>query len=151
MLNNDFKEFARLLGAHHVEYMVVGGYAMMAHGHPRFTGDIDFWVRPSEQNAQALVRCLDEFGMSALGLTEQDFLKTDVVIQLGYAPMRIDLMTSISGVDFDEAYPQRLQIQMQGIVLSVIGLEAFIQNKKTVGRHKDLGDIEMITGRPMAD
>lgn len=146
MINKNFKEFAQLLNANHVEYMVVGGYALWAHGHPRYTGDIDFWIKPEAENARRLLRCLEAFGFGSLNLKQQEFEQVDAVIQLGYPPTRIDLMTSISGVQFDEAYAHRIIVNLDGLELSVIGLQEFIRNKKTIGRHKDLGDIEAVTG-----
>src|SRR5580693_7438002 len=100
MLNKDFKEFVELLNANGVEYLVVGGYALAAHGHPRATGDIDFWVGKAPGNIAKLLDVLAAFGFASLGLAESDFLKEDAVIQLGHPPARIDLMTSIDGVLF---------------------------------------------------
>lgn len=146
MINKNFKEFAQLLNANHVEYMVVGGYAMWAYGHPRYTGDIDFWIKPEAENARRLLCCLEEFGFGSLNLKQQEFEQVDAVIQLGFPPARIDLMTSISGVQFDEAFAHRIVVNLDGLELSVIGLQEFIVNKKAIGRHKDLGDIEAVTG-----
>ena len=103
MLNRDFKEFAELLNAEGVEYLVVGGYALAAHGHPRYTGDIDFWLRPSSENIDRLLKVLRRFGFESLGLKAADF-GPDSVVQLGQPPRRIDLLTSIDGVEFDACW-----------------------------------------------
>jgi hypothetical protein len=144
MLNRDFKEFAALLNAKDVEYLVVGGYALAAHGHPRYTGDIDFWIRPTQLNIDRLLAALNDFGFGSLGLTAKDF-DTDTVIQLGHAPRRIDLLTAIDGVEFDVCYARRERVELAGISLSIIGLEDFKTNKLASGRLKDLADVESLT------
>ena len=144
MLNKDFKEFAELLNASGVEYLVVGGYALAAHGHPRATGDIDFWINKAPGNVAKLLDVLKAFGFASLGLTESDFTKEDAVIQLGYPPARIDLMTSIDGVLFEECFARRQTVTLAGVALSLIGLEDFRANKKAVGRLKDLADLEAL-------
>ena len=141
MLNKDFKEFAQLLNANAVEYMVVGGYALMAHGHPRYTGDIDFWVNPVPSNIARLLTTLEQFGFASVGLKSQDFLVQDAVIQLGFPPARIDLMVSISGVEFKSAYSARLDVELDGLLISVINRADFIRNKQALGRLKDLSDL----------
>jgi hypothetical protein len=144
LLNKDFKEFAQLLNAHGVEYLIVGGYALMAHGHVRYTGDIDFWVNPAIENANRLMQVLNEFGMGSLGI-ERDTLSTaDTVIQMGYPPARIDLMTSIEGVEFTQAYPEALRVMIDGIALTIISKEHFLKNKRALGRYKDLADVEAL-------
>ncbi len=148
MLNKDFKEFVELLNARGVEYMVVGGYALAAHGHPRATGDIDFWVGKSSDNIARLLAALGDFGFASLGLTEADFLKDDAVVQLGYPPARIDLMTSIDGVSFDACFARRKSVILGGMSLPFIGLEDFRANKKASGRLKDLADLEAIQDDP---
>lgn len=145
MLNKDFKEFVELLNANQVEYLVVGGYALMVHGHPRYTGDIDFWVKPTEHNIFKLLRALNEFGFASVGLTAADFLKPEAVIQLGYPPARIDLMASITGVEFAAAYTARLAVLIDGVSLAVINRADFIRNKLAAGRFKDLGDVEALS------
>ena len=105
MLNNDFKEFIQLLNVHSVRYLVVGGYAVAFHGHPRYTKDIDIWILLDKTNAKKMLDVLNVFGFSSLGLTEDDFLKKDNIIQLGNPPNRIDILTDLSGVIFDECYP----------------------------------------------
>ena len=143
MLNRDFKEFAELLNARSVDYMVVGGYALAAHGHPRYTGDIDFWVRPTPDNIARLLNALDDFGFGSLGLVASDFT-VDNVIQLGQPPRRIDLMTAIDGVSFETCFARRERIELAGVRLSIIGLEDFKTNKRSAGRLKDLADLESL-------
>lgn len=141
MLNRDFREFVGLLHARAVEYLVVGGYALAAHGHPRYTGDIDFWIRPGPGNLQRLLQALQDFGFGSLGLSTQDFTP-DAVVQLGQPPRRIDLMTTIDGVDFDRCYERRETVELEGVRLDIIGLEDFKANKRARGRLKDLADLE---------
>ena len=143
MLNRDFKEFAELLNAHGVEYLVVGGYALAAHGHPRYTGDIDFWVRPSADNLERLLVALEQFGFGSLGLRVADF-NGDSVVQLGQPPRRIDLLSAIDGVDFEACFRRREQVDLAGVRLNIIGLEDFKANKRASGRLKDLADLESL-------
>ena len=143
MLNRDFKEFAELLGARGVEYLVVGGYALAAHGHPRYTGDIDFWVRPESRNLARLLDALRDFGFGSLGLTLADFTD-DTVIQLGQPPRRVDLLTAIDGVTFDACFARREAVDFAGVRLNIIGLEDFKANKRAAGRLKDLADLESL-------
>jgi hypothetical protein len=148
MLNRDFKEFVELLGSAQVEYLVVGGYALAAHGHPRYTGDMDIWVRPKPDNIGRLLQALQAFGFGSLGLTAADFLVPEAVIQLGYPPARIDLLTSIDGVTFDDCYPRRMMISLAGLELPIIHLADFRTNKLASGRAKDLADLESLDGPP---
>jgi hypothetical protein len=143
MLNSDFKEFAELLNAKGVDYLVVGGYALAAHGHPRYTGDIDFWVRATPDNITRLLRSLDDFGFGSLGLTASDF-STDTVVQLGQPPRRIDLLTAIDGVSFEDCFARREQVELAGVPLNIIGLADFKTNKRATGRLKDLADLESL-------
>jgi len=141
MLNRDFKEFAESLHARGVEYLIIGGYALAAHGHPRYTGDIDFWIRPTPDNLERLLTALKDFGFGSPGLATHDFTP-DAVIQLGQPPRRIDLMTKIDGVDFDRCYARRETVELAGLRLKIIGLEDFKANKRATGRLKDLADLE---------
>lgn len=143
MLNRDFKEFVGLLNARSVDYLVIGGYALAAHGHPRYTGDIDFWVRPSAQNIARLLDVLQDFGFGSLGLVASDF-SLDAVVQLGQPPRRIDLLTAIDGVEFDECFVRREQVELADVRLNIIGLEDFKINKRASGRTKDLADLESL-------
>jgi predicted nucleotidyltransferase len=143
MLNRDFREFAGLLDARGVDYLIVGGYALAAHGHPRYTGDIDFWVRPEPQNIARLLQALQDFGFGSLGLSAADFV-ADSVVQLGQPPRRIDLLTSIDGVDFAACFTRRDSVVVDGVRLDIIGLEDFKTNKRAAGRLKDLADLESL-------
>lgn len=144
MLNKDFREFVELLDSGGVEYLVVGGYALAAHGHPRYTGDLDIWIRSTPENADRLLHALSSFGFGGLGLKREDFLQPGAVVQLGYPPSRIDLLTGLSGVDFDACYPKRVEMTIAGVRLPIIGLEEFRANKRASGRAKDLADLESL-------
>ena len=151
MLNRDFKEFAELLNAKGVDYLVVGGYALAAHGHPRYTGDINFWLRPASDNLVRLLAVLQDFGFGSLGLTAADF-DGDSVIQLGQPPRRIDLLTAIDGVVFGDCWARRETVELAGVRLPVIGIDDFKTNKRASGRLKDLADLESLeTGSNPAD
>ncbi|MDG0853874.1 hypothetical protein [Roseateles puraquae] len=143
MLNPDFKEFAELLNAHRVDYLVVGGYALAAHGHPRYTGDIDFWIDRTDPNIERLLAALRDFGFESLGLSVADF-GPDAVIQLGQPPRRIDLLMGIDGVQFTDCHARREVIVVDGVALSFIGLDDFKQNKRATGRLKDLADLDAL-------
>lgn len=144
MLNKDFKEFVGLLNSIGVEYLVVGGYALAAHGHPRYTGDLDLWVHPTQGNLGKLLETLKSFGFGELGLTADDFVQPGAIVQLGYPPSRIDLLTAIDGVEFDACYARRLSMNIAGVDLPIIGLEEFRANKRAAGRAKDLADLEAL-------
>ncbi len=144
-LSQDLKEFLQLLETHQVEYLVVGGFAVAAHGHPRYTKDIDLWVRPSAENARKLVNCLQEFGFASFGIKAEDFLEPDVVIQLGHPPNRIDLLTQPSGVDFEAFYSNRVRTLLEGVPVNLIDLESLKANKRASGRHQDLADLENLS------
>ena len=144
MLNKDFKEFVGLLNSTGVEYLIVGGYALAAYGHPRYTGDLDIWLRRTPGNAAKAISALDSFGFGALGLTAGDFVNPDSVVQLGYPPSRIDLLTAIDGVDFDACYLSRMIVLIDAVELPFIGIEDFRTNKRAAGRTKDLADLESL-------
>ena len=148
MLNKDFKEFVGLLDSTNVEYLLVGGYALAAHGHPRYTGDIDFWVNPTPENAARLMQALTAFGFGGLGLTRDDFMQPDAVVQLGYPPARIDLLTAIDGVSFDACYARRRRLRVDGVELSLIDVDDLRANKRASGRLKDLADLEALDAAP---
>ena len=150
MLNSDFKEFAELLNARGVEYLVVGGYALAAHGHPRYTGDIDFWVSHEAGNIERLLAVLQDFGFGSLGLAAKDF-SADTVVQLGQPPRRIDLLTSIDGVVFADCWPRRETVNVDGVALHLIGREDFVANKQAAGRWQDLADLAALRGEERPD
>jgi len=132
-----------LLNAHAVEYVVVGSYALSFHGHPRATGDMDIWIRRTPDNAARVVKALADFGFAGLGFTSQDLLE-EKVIQLGMPPVRIDLMTELDGLTPDEVWNGRAAGRFGDVPVFFIGREAFIRNKRALGRHKDLADLEAL-------
>ncbi len=147
MLNRDFKEFAGSFNANGVEYLLVGGYALAAHGHPRYTGDINFWISPAPANIQRVLRALRDFGFESLGLTAADF-GGDTVIQLGQPPSRIDLVTAVDGVEYEVCWARKESVNLDGLVLHLIGLEDFKANKRATGRLKDQADLEALERKP---
>lgn len=142
MLNSDYKDMLCALSGERVKFLLVGAYAMAVHGYPRATMDIDFWVLPSPENAEAIMRALKRFGAPVENLTCQDFQTEDLVFQIGVAPRRIDIITTASGLQFDEAYKRSISMDLDGIKLRIPCLEDLIQNKLTTGRTKDLADAE---------
>ena len=143
-LSSDLREFVELLNSAGVEYLVVGAHSLAFHAKPRYTGDLDILVRSTPDNATRLVAALHQFGFA--DLSTSDFLVPEQVIQLGRAPHRIDLLTSISGVSTDEAFATSIPAQLDGIPVSIIGREALIRNKRAVGRPQDLADLELLEG-----
>jgi hypothetical protein len=144
IFEQDFIDFIELLNNHNVEYMVVGAHALAFHGRPRHTGDLDIWIKPSEENAERIVLVLNDFGFGSLRLGKEDFLKENYVTQLGYPPLRIDILNSISGVDFVDAYEGRIIGEYEGLQISFINISDFIANKQATGRAKDIGDIDAL-------
>jgi hypothetical protein len=142
MLNPDFKEFIQSLNDNDVRYLVVGGYAVALHGYPRYTKDIDIWIEPDPENANRMVRAIIQFGFESLGLETDDFLEEDMIIQLGYPPNRIDLMTSLSGVNFKSCYEERIFVEIDGVGVNFIDLANLRKNKSASGRAQDLADLE---------
>ena len=140
----DFKELFELFNAHKVKYLIVGGYALAFHGAPRYTGDIDILVKPETENAQGILAALDEFGFGSVGLAVSDFESPDKVVQLGAPPVRIDIITSLTGVSWEEAYLNSENGEYGGILVKYIGREQFIANKRSIGRMKDLADLEAL-------
>ena len=140
----DFRDMLSRFNEDRVEYLVVGAYAMAAHACPRATGDIDFWVRPSKENAQRVFASLARFGAPLSGITVEDFTKTGTIFQMGLPPLRIDVLTSIEGVAFDDAWPNRLVSEIGGLTVNVIGRDDLLANKRVVARPKDLGDVVML-------
>lgn len=143
-LQKDLREFVELLSSSGAEFLLVGGHAVAYHGHPRYTGDVDFLVRPTPENAVRVLRALDGFGFGQLALTEEDFTRPGSVVQLGRSPNRIDLLTEISGVDFDTAWAGRANASFDGVSVPVLGLAELLANKKATGRAKDLADLEAL-------
>ncbi len=142
VLNQDFREFIRSLNDNQVRYLVVGGYAVAFHGHPRYTKDIDVWVDRSRKNANKIMAALEQFGFATLELSVDDFLEPDQVVQLGYPPIRIDLLTGLTGVSFETCYDNRKVVNVEGLQINFINLENLRANKKATGRYQDLADLE---------
>ena len=140
----DFKELLELFNEHKVEYIIVGSYALAFHGAPRFTGDIDILVNPSSGNSQRILSALTDFGFGSLNLTVDDFQKPGSVVQLGYPPVRIDVMTSITGVTWEEASKGKQTGLYGNIPVFFLGREQYIANKRATGRKKDLADLEAL-------
>jgi predicted nucleotidyltransferase len=143
-LQADLREFIALLNSHNVEYLVVGGHAVAFHGYPRFTGDIDFLIRTTPVNVQRVLRVLQAFGFGELGIGEGDVVEAGRIVQLGHPPNRIDLLTSISGVDFESAWESRVETMMDDQPVKLIGWEDLVLNKRASGRQKDLADVEKL-------
>jgi len=148
-LNEDFVDLLRVLVEARVEFLIVGAHALAAHGVPRATGDLDIWVQPSQENAERVLEALRSFGapLEAHGVGRADFEATESVYQIGLPPRRIDLLTSISGVSFDEARATRIFIELEGMSLPVLGRDALLKNKRATGRPKDLVDVDALEQR----
>lgn len=143
-VQKDFRDLLALLNDHEVEFMIVGGYALAFHGAPRFTGDIDIFIKPDPENAQRVLDALAEFGFISLDLSLDDFQNLNKVIQLGVPPVRIDLITSISGVTWEEANASKEPGSFGDVSVHYIGKSQYIANKRASGRQKDLADIEAL-------
>jgi len=143
-LPNDFREFLRLLHAYGVKYLLVGGWAVGMHGYPRATNDIDFWVAVEPRNAEQIVRVITEFGFHASELSIALFLNDNQIVRMGIEPVRIEVMTSASGVEFEECYRERIETTLDGEPVSLISLKNLRKNKLASGRLKDLSDLEYL-------
>jgi hypothetical protein len=143
-LNADLREFIELLNSRGVEYVIVGAHSLAFHGRPRYTGDLDILVRPSPENAAKLIALLRDFGFGEADFAESDFTRPEQLIQLGRAPNRIDLLTSISGVSVDDALSSRIATRLEGLPVFVLGKETLIRNKRAVGRPQDIADIQSL-------
>jgi hypothetical protein len=142
MLSKDFREFIELLNENKVRYLVVGGYAVAIHGHPRYTKDLDIWIELSSENAENILQALKKFGFGELGLKPADFLERDQIIQLGYPPNRIDILTTLKNLKFDDCDKARVEVEIQGLKIRFIDIENLKQNKRATGRPQDLADAE---------
>jgi predicted nucleotidyltransferase len=141
-LPHDFKEFLKLLNDNGVRYLLVGGYAVAYHGYPRATADMDIWIEVDPSNASKLVDALKEFGFNSPDLSVDLFLEKEKVVRMGVPPIRIKILTSISGVTFEECFPSRITDELDGIEVNLISLPHLKANKEASGRHKDLDDLE---------
>ncbi len=138
----EFRDFLKSLKTHGVEYLLVGGYAVGYHGYPRTTADIDVWIRISRENAKRMVAALVEFGFGVSALNSSMFLEPNRIVRMGHAPLRIEILMSVSGVSFDKCYAKRIEDKLDGVEVSIIDLGCLRANKKASGRHKDLDDLE---------
>ena len=144
MLNSDYKDMLQALLDHGVKFLLVGAYAMGVHGYPRATGDIDIWVEPSSENSARVYRSMAAFGAPLHEIDEATFATPGVVFQIGIAPRRIDIITTISGIRFDEAYQQRQVVEIEGLSIPILSLGDLIRNKRATGRDKDRLDADQL-------
>jgi predicted nucleotidyltransferase len=151
MLNPDFREMLSCLRDEGVEFIVVGAYALAAHGLPRATGDIDIWVRNSSENARRVMSALSKFGAPMSELSEDDFTAADRVVQFGVEPCRIDLLTGIDGVEFDAAWVNKAGVTVDGLEIYVLSRGDLLKNKRAAGREKDRGDIAWLEKNPSGE
>jgi len=146
-MSHDFRDLLAEFNVHNVEYLVVGAHALAAHGHVRATEDLDIWVRPEPENAKRVLTALRAFGAPLHDLTEKDLTAPGVVFQIGVAPLRIDVLTAIDGVEFDEAWPSRFNTQFADQPITVLSKDHLIKNKRATGRTQDLADVERLVGK----
>ncbi len=144
MLNKDYKDILQFFVDEKVKFLLVGAYAMAAHGYPRATMDMDIWVMPSPENADAVLRVLARFGAPLHDLTAADLQKADTIFQIGVAPRRIDIITGATGLRFDETHARSVQTDIEGMAIRIPSLDDLIRNKKATGRTKDLADVEAL-------
>jgi predicted nucleotidyltransferase len=147
MLNSDYKEMLQILLEEGVRFIIVGAYALAVHGYPRATGDIDIWIKPDADNAHRVMRSLKRFGTPLYSLSENDFIAQGTVFQIGVVPRRIDIITSITGVGFDDAWNDCLKVEIDGLVIPVLSKEKLITNKEATGRDKDAIDVKNLRKR----
>lgn len=143
-IQQDFNDLLKLFNAHNVDYMIVGGYALAYHGFPRYTGDIDIYIKPDIQNASKIMIALEKFGFGSVGIEQKDFENPNKVVQLGVPPVRIDIITSMTGVSWNKAYSQSLDGKYGDTPVKFIGLKELILNKRAMGRSKDISDLESL-------
>jgi hypothetical protein len=147
MLNEDYKDMLQVLAAEKVKFLLVGAYALAAHGYPRATMDIDIWIMPSPGNAAAVMRALERFGAPLRELSASDFQMEGVIFQVGVAPRRIDILTAVDGLNFDDAFAHSTVVEIEGIEIHIPSIADLIINKRASGRTKDLADVEMLEGK----
>ena len=151
MLNEDYKDILLALADEKVSYLLVGAYALAVHGYPRATMDIDIWVMPSPQNADAVLRSLRRFGAPLHNLTKEDLQKDGTIFQIGVAPRRIDIITTASGLRFEETFARSISVNIEGIKVHIPSLDDLIRNKRASGRTKDLADAEALESLKNSD
>ena len=145
-MNRDFAEMLSAFSEAGAEFLVIGAHALAAHGIVRATGDLDIWARPTRENAERVMRALMVFGAPLMDLTIDDLLKADTVFQIGVEPSRVDVLSGISGVGFDEAWSRRIVLDIEGVTVPVLSRADFVTNKRASGRPKDLLDLELLGG-----
>jgi predicted nucleotidyltransferase len=145
-LPKDFQEFIQSLQLKRARFLVIGGYAVAYHGHPRFTGDVDFFVECSLENGSRISSAIADFGLASLGLKAEDFSQIGMVVQLGRPPRRIDILTGVDGIDFETAWASRVEVTIDGLVVPFISKEQLILSKRAAGRQKDLDDLRYLEG-----
>ncbi|MFT5193905.1 MAG: hypothetical protein ACI9EW_000677 [Cellvibrionaceae bacterium] len=144
VLTSDFIEFIKLLNDNQVQYLIIGGYAVAFHGHPRYTKDLDIWINPQPENGERVAQALIDFGFESIGLSADDFSQPDVTIQLGYPPNRIDLLTTANGLTFDLCFLAKQIFKIDDVEVAFVDLESLKENKRATGRHQDLADLEKL-------
>jgi predicted nucleotidyltransferase len=142
----DFRDFLKLLNSEGVEYLVVGGYAVSFHGYPRPTGDLDIWIAIAIENAKKVRTVLEHFGFAQDRRAPEEFLTPNQIFRMGVPPVRIEVLTGATGVDFATCYPRRVEAELDGVVVKFLSRDDLIANKRAAGRHKDLNDVERLTG-----
>ena len=143
-LPKDFQEFIQSLQSRQVKFLVIGGYAVAYHGHPRFTGDVDFFVECSPENGDRISLAIADFGLASFGLKAEDFSQIGMVVQLGRPPRRIDILTGVDGIDFETAWNSRIEVSLADLVVPFISKEQLILSKRAAGRQKDLDDLRYL-------
>ena len=151
MLNEDYRDILHALSEEKVKFILVGAYALAAHGFPRATMDIDIWVMPTARNADAVLRALRRFGAPLHDLTKEDLQKEGTIFQIGVAPRRIDIITAASGIQFEETYRRALPVNIDGIEVHIPSIEDLIRNKRATGRTKDLADAEALESLKLSE
>ena len=148
-MNEDYRDVLAALTAGHARFLVVGAHALAVHGYPRATVDIDIWIDPSPENVSRVWSALAAFGapLETLGITVEDLARSDIVAQFGLPPNRIDVLTGVSGLTFEEAWGTRVEEVVEGVLVPVLGLEALVRNKKASGRDKDRADVKGLDGK----
>jgi len=142
ILPQDFRDFLKLLNSKKIEYLLIGGYAVGYYGYPRATADMDIWVAIGKENAKKITEAIKEFGLNTPDLCESIFLEPGKIIRMGYPPIRIEVLTEISGVNFEECFSKRTETKIDGIKINLISYKDLLKNKKASGRYKDLNDLE---------
>ena len=149
MLNQNFRRFLELLGENKVRHLIVGGYAVGLHGFPRYTGDIDVFIAISEENARSVLKTFSDFGFGDIGLQVEDFLEEEIVVEIGREPLKIQVLTGIDGVTFEECWADRKEVELSGLTVPFIGIESLLRNKEASPRAKDkidLAELKRIKG-----